>query len=81
VLDVPGLLTNEQLCSRSTFATVDHPLGFSEVIFAPYVHASGFAIDLQPGPVMGRDNERVFRGWLGLDSGEYDELVRSRVIH
>jgi benzylsuccinate CoA-transferase BbsF subunit len=81
VLDIPGLLTNEHLCARPTFATVDHPLGFSETISAPYVRTSGFDIDLRPGPVMGRDNERVFKGWLGLDAVEYEDLVRSGVIH
>ena len=35
----------------------------------------------QPGPVIGQDNEHVFKEILGLSEERYSELVESKIIY
>jgi len=81
VLRVPDLVEDPQLAARGTFVEVEHPLGFRETIYAPYVKTSRSRVDLEPGPLIGRDNERVFCGLLGLPAAEYRRLVDEEVIY
>jgi benzylsuccinate CoA-transferase BbsF subunit len=81
VLCVADLLDDPQLRARGTFVEVEHPLGFRETLYAPYVKTSRSRADVQPGPMIGRDNERVFRGLLGLPEAEYRRLVDEQVIY
>jgi benzylsuccinate CoA-transferase BbsF subunit len=81
VLRVPDLLDDPQLKSRGTFVEAVHPLGFRETLYAPYVKTSRSRAEVEPGPMIGRDNERVFRGLLGVAEVEYARLVDEQVIY
>jgi benzylsuccinate CoA-transferase BbsF subunit len=81
VLSVADLLSDPHYRARGTFIEVTHPLGFRETIYGGYVKTSGFEPAVRPGPAMGQDNERVFRGLLGLDEQRYRSLVESEVIY
>jgi benzylsuccinate CoA-transferase BbsF subunit len=81
VLNVGDLLHDPHWQARRTFVEVEHPLGFKETIYGAYVKLSGSTAAVQPGPVMGRDNERVFRELLGLDEARYRALVEAEIIH
>ncbi len=37
--------------------------------------------DVRPGPVIGQDNELVFKEILGLSDEDYRELVEQKVIY
>lgn len=80
VLNIGDLLRDPHFRARGTFIEVQHPLGFEETIYGAYVKCSRTEPAVEPGPRMGRDNERVFRGLLGLTGKEYSELVDARVI-
>lgn len=81
VLNVGDLLNDPQYKARNTFVEVDHPLGFRETIYGAYVKTSRSKIQVRPGPVLGQDNDRVFREILGLSEERYRELVERQVIY
>lgn len=81
VIDVAGLLENPHYRARGTFIEVHHPAGFDETIYGPYVRTSRSRVSVEPGPVIGRDNEHVFLGLLGMPRDRYDRLVADEVIH
>ena len=81
VLDIPGLANDPHFRARGTFCEVEHPLGFRETIYGPYVKMSRSRPVVRPGPLIGQDNERVLKGWLGLSDARYAELVEKRVIY
>ena len=81
VLNVADLLADPHYRARDTFIEVRHPLGFDETIYGAYVKTSGFEAAVAPGPAIGRDNERVFKGLLGIDDARYRALVENQVIY
>jgi benzylsuccinate CoA-transferase BbsF subunit len=81
VLNVGDLLVDPQYQARNTFIEVEHPLGFKETIYGAYVKTSRSQARIHPGPVLGQDNERVFRELLGLSEARYRELVAQQVIY
>ncbi len=81
VLDIAGLYHDPHLRARGTFVEVEHPLGFRETIYGAYVKMSRTPPRVRPGPMMGQDNEKVFKGLLGLSEAEYRRLVEAQVIY
>jgi len=81
VLDVDDLLHDPHYRARQTFVEVRHPLGFRETIYGAYVKASRTQPRVRPGPVLGQDNEYVFRELLGLSEERYQRLVAEQVIY
>jgi benzylsuccinate CoA-transferase BbsF subunit len=81
VLNVADLLSDPHYKARRTFIEVQHPLGFTETIYGAYVKMSRTPAAVRPGPVIGQDNERVFKGLLGLSEGEYKRLIAEQVIY
>ncbi|MBI4985111.1 MAG: CoA transferase [Rhodocyclales bacterium] len=81
VLNVADLLHDPHYKARGTYIEVEHPLGFRETIYGAYVKLSRSAPDVRPGPLIGQDNERVFKGILGMKDDEYADLVKRKVIY
>lgn len=81
VLGIADLLHDPHWQARRTFVEVEHPLGFRETIYGAYVKTSRSEPTVRPGPVMGQDNERVFRELLGLAPERYAALVEEQVIY
>jgi benzylsuccinate CoA-transferase BbsF subunit len=81
VLNVGDLLKDPHYKQRGTYIEVTHPLGFKETIYGAYVKTSRTEAAVTPGPVMGRDNEHVFKEILGLPADDYDRLVANQVIY
>ena len=81
VLNVGDLLHDPHFAARGTFVEVEHPLGFRETIYGPYVKLSGTPAQVRTGPMIGQDNERAFRGILGLSEERYRDLIDSKVIY
>lgn len=80
VLNVGDLLTHPHFRARETFVEVEHPLGFRETLYNVYAKTSGARFDLRPGPIMGCDNDRVFRDLLEIPEERYRQLVADEVI-
>jgi len=81
VLDMPSLSKDPHFAARGTFVDLENPQGFRETVFAPYVKMSRSRTRARPGPMLGQDNERVLKGWLGLDDARFSDLVDRRVIY
>ncbi len=80
VLNVSDLLSDPHFKARGTFPQVKHPLGFEETLYGAYVKTNGVETPIQPGPMMGQDNERVFKGLMGISEQRYQRLVDEQVI-
>ncbi|MDY0066760.1 MAG: CoA transferase [Steroidobacteraceae bacterium] len=81
VLNVGDLLHEPHFAARNTFVEVEHPLGFRETIYGPYVKMSRTPPEVRTGPMIGQDNEYAFRGILGLSEERYRDLVERKVIY
>jgi benzylsuccinate CoA-transferase BbsF subunit len=81
VLNVADLLQDPHYRARGTFISVRHPLGFDETIYGGYVKMSRTPARVEPGPVIGRDNDFVFKEILGLSEERYRALVEQQVIY
>jgi benzylsuccinate CoA-transferase BbsF subunit len=81
VLTVADLLHDPHYKARGTFIEVTHPLGFQETIYGAYVKTSRSEIEVRTGPRIGQDNEKVFKGLLGMDPARYEALVQAQTIY
>lgn len=81
VSHVPDLLEDPHYQARETFLEVEHPLGFRETLYGSYVKLSRSGVPVRPGPVIGQDNESVFKGLLGISDERYERLVADEVIY
>jgi benzylsuccinate CoA-transferase BbsF subunit len=81
VLNVGDLLDDPHYRARGTFVEVHHPAGFDETIYGAYVKTSRTTASVEPGPVLGRDNEHVFLDLLGMARDRFDQLVDDQVIY
>ncbi len=81
VLNVADLLHDPHYRERGTFVEVDHPLGFRETIYGAYVKTSRTEARVRPGPVIGQDNDYVFKDLLGLPEQRYGQLIADEVIY
>ena len=81
VLNVADLLNDPHYKARGTFIEVQHPLGFKETIYGAYVKTSRTEADVKPGPIIGQDNDRVFKELLGLPDERYRQLIEQEVIY
>jgi len=81
VLNVGDLLRDRHYRARGTFIEVTHPLGFKETIYGAYVKTSRSKIEVRTGPRIGQDNEKVFKGLLGMDGARYQALVDAQTIY
>ncbi len=80
VLNVGDLLHDPQYSARETFIEVRHPLGFDETIYGAYAKLSRTPARVEPGPAMGRDNDRVFKELLALPAERYRDLIEREII-
>ena len=81
VLNVADLLHDPHYRARGTFIEVRHPLGFDETIYGAYVKTSRTEAKVRTGPIIGQDNEHVFKELLGMPDARYRRLVEEQVIY
>ena len=81
VSNVADLLNDPHFTARRTFIQVQHPLGFEETIYGVYAKTSGAQPEVRPGPMMGQDNDYVFKELLGIPEERYRKLRDEKVIY
>ena len=82
IVNEPGLLDDPHLKERDFVVQDDHPeAGAHPMAGVPWRFRRASLEENRPAPTLGRDNDYVFRGILGLDSAEIAELEREQVIH
>ena len=81
VLCIGDLLDDPHFKSRGTYVEVTHPLGFKETIYGSYVKSNKFDAAVRPGPMIGQDNDYVFKELLGLPEDRYRDLIEQEIIY
>ncbi len=56
-------------------------MGFRETIYGAYVKTSRTEARVRPGPMIGQDNDYVFKEMLGMSQERYSRLVDDEVIY
>jgi crotonobetainyl-CoA:carnitine CoA-transferase CaiB-like acyl-CoA transferase len=70
-----------QVAARGVFFDMDHPvIGPARFEGTPIVFSDMEADNWRSAPLLGEDNDYVFRGLLGMDDDEYAELSAEGVI-
>ena len=81
VLCIGDLLDDPHFKARGTYVEVTHPLGFKETIYGSYVKSNKFEAAVRPGPMIGQDNDHVFKELLGLPEDRYRDLIEREIIY
>ena len=81
VSSIADLLADPHFKARGTYVEVTHPLGFKETIYGSYVKSNKFEAAIRPGPMIGQDNDYVFKELLGLSEERYRDLIAREVIY
>ncbi|MCB1675318.1 MAG: CoA transferase [Halioglobus sp.] len=81
VLSIGDLLDDPHYRARGTYIEVRHPLDYDVTIYGAYVKLSRSEVEVRPGPVIGQDNDYVFKELLGLPEQEYRQLIDDKVIY
>jgi len=82
VADLGDVYDDPQLAARTHLRPMEHP-----VLGTHDYEALGFRLEAsepaftRPGPTLGRDNEEVFKGILGMSDDEYDRLEAAGAFH
>ena len=76
------ILTDPHTVARDLFTTVEHPLLKTQHVMNPAWKLSETPAEInKAAPMMGEDNERIFKGLLGVSEEEYNDLVDRKVIY
>jgi benzylsuccinate CoA-transferase BbsF subunit len=81
VLCIGDLLDDPHFTSRGTYVEMTHPLGFKETIYGSYVKSNKFEAAVRPGPMIGQDNDYVFKELLELPEDRYRDLIEREIIY
>ena len=82
VVNERALLADPHLNERDFVVQDDHSeAGTHPMAGVPWRFRRASLEENRPAPTLGRDNDYVFRGILGLDPDEIAELEREQVIH
>ena len=81
VSSIADLLADPHFKARGTYVEVTHPLGFKETIYGSYVKSNKFEAAVRPGPMIGQDNDYVFKELLGLPEDRYRDLIEREIIY
>ncbi|MEX2554829.1 MAG: CoA transferase [Actinomycetota bacterium] len=81
VQDLEDCSNDPQLAYREHFRPMDHPaLGRHDHEALGFRLADSPPSFTRPGPTLGRDNEEVYKGILGLDDAEFERLSEAGVF-
>ena len=83
VLEVKDVLEDPQLKARGMIQDLEHPLNpktGAKTAGFPIRFLARPAQDIAPAPLLGHNNEEVYRGLLGLSTEEMEELRKEEVI-
>ena len=80
VLCIGDLLDDPHFKARGTYVEMTHPLGFKETIYGSYVKSNKIEAAVRPGPMIGQDNDHVFKELLKLPEERYRDLIAREII-
>ncbi|MTD54294.1 CaiB/BaiF CoA transferase family protein [Amycolatopsis pithecellobii] len=81
VLSQMDMLNHPYFAERGTFGEVDYPgLGPVTMVQPPFKFSDANASVRGPAPEMGQHSREVLANILGMEQGQFDELVRSGAV-
>lgn len=81
IFDVRTIMNDPTYAERNDIVTVEDPELGPVRMQAVIPHFTNHAGRVwRTGPALGEDNERVYKGYLGMTDDEFDHLLRSEVI-
>ncbi|MFS0776917.1 CoA transferase [Neobacillus sp. 3P2-tot-E-2] len=80
VLSTMDITNDEYLRKRGTMVEIDHPVRGKLVIPGNSMKLSASPLEVKPAPLLGQDNEEVYKGLLGLNDFDLKELEEAGII-
>jgi crotonobetainyl-CoA:carnitine CoA-transferase CaiB-like acyl-CoA transferase len=80
LLDSAEALADPNLLERQMVVEIDHPLRGKVKIPGCPIKLSRSPVEVTPSPLLGADNEEIYRSILDLDVQELEELKKEKVI-
>ncbi|MGO4833981.1 CoA transferase, partial [Rhizobiaceae sp. 2RAB30] len=75
------VVNDPHLHERGSLEWVDHPIyGRVALMRSPLRFHGQSQVELKPSGELGRDNHGVYGDWLGIDSGEIEDLKSEGII-
>ncbi|MBV8056304.1 MAG: CoA transferase [Deltaproteobacteria bacterium] len=81
VKELPEVMTDPHLLQRGALQSIDHPqLGPITIFTSPLRFNGEPSRPHSPSPMLGADNEQVYRGELGFSADEFASLRERKII-
>jgi crotonobetainyl-CoA:carnitine CoA-transferase CaiB-like acyl-CoA transferase len=81
VRDLNEVVNDAHMLERGALAHVHHPMYGDMVLMRSALRFSGDPLpDIVPSGEIGRDNEAVYCGWLGISQGDLERFEREGVV-
>ena len=80
VRGVEEVAADPHLLERGMLQRIEHPQFGSITVPASPLRIGDYQVGITPSPDLGRDNEAVFSGWLGLSAEEVLDLAEREII-
>jgi len=82
ILDTEGLANDQHLNKRNFFTVVDHPeVGKRKILSLPWNLSDAVDTNNHHAPLLGEDNDYVFRELLHIPDDEIARLIEEKVIY
>jgi crotonobetainyl-CoA:carnitine CoA-transferase CaiB-like acyl-CoA transferase len=80
-MSAKDLYLDQHLRTRGMWTTVQHGrMGEIEVLSMPWI-VNGARPEMRPAPIVGQDNDYVYRELLGLTAQDHAALVEAGVVN
>ncbi len=80
ILSTVDITNDEYLRKRGTMVEIDHPVRGKMIIPGNSFKLSASPLEVKPAPLLGQDNEDVYKALLGLGQEELEALKQKGVI-
>jgi formyl-CoA transferase len=80
VLDSAEILADPNLLERKMIVEIDHPMRGKIKMLGSPIKLSESPVEVTAAPLLGANNEEIYRSLLGLDAQKLEELKKEKVI-
>lgn len=80
VLDTSELMNDPTMREREVFVEIDHPVRGKVVIPGWPVKMTDSYVPVQTSPLLGADNETIYKDWLGLAASDVATLKKDGIV-
>jgi formyl-CoA transferase len=80
VLDSSEILADPNLLEREMIVEIDHPMRGKIKMLGSPIKLSDSPVEVVAAPLLGANNEEIYRSLLGLDAQKLEEMKKEKVI-